>query len=217
MHNTMLNRRSVSYDTLSELEVEEIRQQVESFLNGTLPDIELVSVKQVKEVFEQFKAITLSRDGGVQSSSEGRGTSGKTEPVPHSASRTKRESKVQSGAGVVAETAGETEGVGLGLGIAPASLKHPTSAAVAVRKSKVASKTDTKSKESKLSTKRTESPAPSLAADEEGAPSEIGGQSTRPSTPPPKEEAFEEFKRQRGSEINQVFLDNKGDAYGAQS
>ncbi|CAI8011347.1 Kinesin-like protein KIF9 [Geodia barretti] len=209
MHNTMLNRRSVSYDTLSELEVEEIRQQVESFLNGTLPDIELVSVKQVKEVFEQFKAITLSRDGGVQSSSEGRGTSGKTEPVPHSASRTKRESKVQSGAGVVAETAGETEGVGLGLGIAPASLKHPTSAAVAVRKSKVASKTDTKSKESKLSTKRTESPAPSLAADEEGAPSEIGGQSTRPSTPPPKEEAFEEFKRQRGSEINQVFLDNK--------
>jgi kinesin family protein 6/9 len=208
MHNTMLNSRPVSYDTLSELEVEEIRQLVESYLNGTLTDIELVSVKQVKEVFAQFKAIALSRDGGVQSS-EGRGTSGKTEPVPHSASRTKRESKVQSGDGPVAETAGETEGVGLGLGIAPASLKHPTSSAVAVRKSKVASKTDTKSKESKLGTKRTESPAPSLAADEEGAPSEIGSQSTRPSTPPPKEEAFEEFKRQRGSEINQVFLDNK--------
>ena len=76
-----------------------------------------------------------SRDGGVQSS-KGRETSGKTEPVPHSTSRTKRESKVrksliiiilcvsascctqvQSGDGPVAETAGETEGVGLGLGI----------------------------------------------------------------------------------------------------
>ena len=36
-----INRSSLSYDTLSELEVEEIRQQVESFLNGTLNDIEV--------------------------------------------------------------------------------------------------------------------------------------------------------------------------------
>lgn len=45
-----INRSSLSYDTLSELEVEEIRLQVESFLNGTLSDI---------EVQVQYSCITL--------------------------------------------------------------------------------------------------------------------------------------------------------------
>ena len=52
-----------------------------------------------------------------------------------------------------------------------------------------------------------------MVADEEGAPSEVGSHVTshvtRPDTPPSKAEVFEEFKRQRGSEINKVFLDNK--------
>lgn len=50
----------------------------------------------------------------------------------------------------------------------------------------------------------------SLATDEELAPSEIGSHVMRPITPPPKKEAFEDFKKQRGSEINKVFLENKG-------
>ena len=29
-------------------------------------------------------------------------------------------------------------------------------------------------------------------------------------TPPPKSEAFEEFKQERGSEINRIFNENKG-------
>ena len=33
----------------------------------------------------------------------------------------------------------------------------------------------------------------------------------RPSTPPPKDEAFEQFKRERGSEINKILLLNKGE------
>ena len=49
----------------------------------------------------------------------------------------------------------------------------------------------------------------SLATDEELAPSEIGSHVTRPVTPPTKTEAFEDFKKQRGCEINKVFLDNK--------
>ena len=38
---SQLNHGPVSHDTLSEMEVEEIRQQVESFLNGSLTDIEV--------------------------------------------------------------------------------------------------------------------------------------------------------------------------------
>ncbi len=37
-----------------------------------------------------------------------------------------------------------------------------------------------------------------------------GVQETRPSTPPPRAEAFEQFKREKGSEINKILLLNKG-------
>ena len=44
----------------------------------------------------------------------------------------------------------------------------------------------------------------------EGEEGDGGRGETRPSTPPPKEEAFEQFKRERGSEINKILLSNKG-------
>ncbi len=42
--------------------------------------------------------------------------------------------------------------------------------------------------------------------------SETGG-GTRPSTPPPREDAFEQFKQERGKEINQILLQNKGECH----
>jgi kinesin family protein 6/9 len=201
MHNTLLNRGPVSYDALSELEVEELKQQVESFLNGALPDIELVSVKQVKEVFAQFKALALSLESTPRSPEHPSGPCKTAPTVPQSTSRTKRESKSRVQPEALSQTVGETQGAGLGLGIAPASLRHPESPATAMKKSKVLSKSDSKRKESMASSRCVESPPP----DEELAPSEI----ERPSTPPLKEEAFEDFKKQRGSEINRVFLENK--------
>ena len=35
-------------------------------------------------------------------------------------------------------------------------------------------------------------------------------ETVHPSTPPPKPEAFEDFKKERGREINQILLQNKG-------
>ena len=64
------------------------------------------------------------------------------------------------------------------------------------------------------SSRRAESPAVSIEpAEEELAASDIESQVTRPDTPPSKTDAFEEFKRQRGLELNKVFLDNKGTLY----
>ena len=48
-----------------------------------------------------------------------------------------------------------------------------------------------------------EKPAGSLASS--------SGIEPRPSTPPPKEEAFETFKSERGCEINKILLLNKGE------
>ena len=48
--------------------------------------------------------------------------------------------------------------------------------------------------------------------EEEGGGGDGGGGRgwPRPYTPPPKEEAFEQFKKERGSEINKILLSNKG-------
>ena len=41
MQNLLENRGLVSYDPLSEAEVTEIHQQVTSYLNGSLPDLQV--------------------------------------------------------------------------------------------------------------------------------------------------------------------------------
>ena len=43
-----------------------------------------------------------------------------------------------------------------------------------------------------------------------GSLESTSGSEPCPSTPPPKDEAFEQFKRERGSEINKILLLNKG-------
>lgn len=52
---------------------------------------------------------------------------------------------------------------------------------------------------------------PPSEVNEEGLPpGSEGGAEPRPSTPPPRPEAFEQFKKERGSEINKIFVANKG-------
>ena len=43
------------------------------------------------------------------------------------------------------------------------------------------------------------------------SPIDSGSSMPRPSTPPTKAEAFEQFKKERGSEINKILLLNKGE------
>jgi len=39
----------------------------------------------------------------------------------------------------------------------------------------------------------------------------LGDKKDKPSTPPPPQEAFEEFKKTRGVNINQVLMESKGE------
>ena len=92
---------------------------------------------------------------------------------------------------------------------APPSLKHQASPVAATKKTK----TVVRQRESKIK------PSDVPTSDEreggergEGEEGDGGGGrgGPRPSTPPPKEEAFEQFKKERGSEINKILLSNKG-------
>ena len=92
---------------------------------------------------------------------------------------------------------------------APPSLKHQASPVAATKKTK----TVVRQRESKV--KPSDVPASDereggVLEGEEGVGRDGGRGEPRPSTPPPKEEAFEQFKKERGSEINKILLSNKG-------
>eukprot|EP00112_Aurelia_sp_Birch-Aquarium-sp1_P016510 Seg3754.2 transcript_id=Seg3754.2/GoldUCD/mRNA.D3Y31 product="Kinesin-like protein KIF9" protein_id=Seg3754.2/GoldUCD/D3Y31 len=57
MYDTLSNRRQITYEALSEIQVNEVKEQVRKFVDGEIQDIELINVRQVKEVFEQFKLL----------------------------------------------------------------------------------------------------------------------------------------------------------------
>ena len=87
-------------------------------------------------------------------------------------------------------------------GQAASSLKHQVSPVAATKKTRtIAKRRDSKAKTSDVHEEE---------LGDKGPLETSGGSEARPSTPPPKDEAFEQFKRERGSEINKILLLNKG-------
>ena len=66
MHDTLTNRSQISYEPLSESQIQDVREQVKRFLSGELNDIELVNVRQIKETFAQFRVIVNSMESEVE-------------------------------------------------------------------------------------------------------------------------------------------------------
>lgn len=57
MHDTLTNRSQVVYEPLSETQHKELKQQVEKFLAREISEIEIVNVRQIKEMLEMFRNI----------------------------------------------------------------------------------------------------------------------------------------------------------------
>ena len=66
MHDTLTNRSQISYEPLSESQIQDVREQVKRFLAGELNDIELVNVRQIKETLAQFRVIVNSMESDVE-------------------------------------------------------------------------------------------------------------------------------------------------------
>ncbi|KAB1264247.1 Kinesin-like protein KIF9 [Camelus dromedarius] len=152
IHDSLANRTLVNYDPMDEIQIAEINSQVRRYLEGTLDEIDIINLRQIQEVFNQFRVV-LRKYTLVD----------KNDFATISA--------VQK-AGLIdvdGHLVGEPDGQGFGLGVAPFSTKPG-------KKSK-----------SKKTFK----------------------EQFRPSTPPSKPVAFEDFKNERGSEINRIFKENK--------
>jgi kinesin family member 6/9 len=57
MHDTLVGRSFVSYDAYSDEQRMELRKEVKAYLDGEKEEIEVVNLRQVNEIFNQFKQI----------------------------------------------------------------------------------------------------------------------------------------------------------------
>ncbi|OXB63799.1 hypothetical protein ASZ78_016205 [Callipepla squamata] len=66
MHDSLANRSSVPYDPLTDVQVAEIKSQIHKYLQGATDEIDIINFRQVQEVFRQFKLIVRQQEDEVE-------------------------------------------------------------------------------------------------------------------------------------------------------
>ncbi|KAM9573349.1 kinesin-like protein KIF9 isoform 2-T3 [Guaruba guarouba] len=66
VHDSLANRSLVTYDPLSHVQIEEIKSQVHRYLKGAIDEIDIVNLRQIQEVFKQFKLILSQHEREVE-------------------------------------------------------------------------------------------------------------------------------------------------------
>ncbi|XP_034853166.1 kinesin-like protein KIF9 isoform X6 [Mirounga angustirostris] len=228
IHDSLANRTLVNYDPMDETQIAEINSQVRRYLEGTLDEIDIINLRQIQEVFNQFRVVLSQQEQEVESTLRRKYTLiDKNDFAAISA--------VQK-AGLVdvdGHLVGEPDGQGFGLGVIPYSTKPGKKSKskktfkeqLSSSAKKEGASSPVSGKDLEVSTSKTQltpsskegdvkelplrdretssiEPLPSDSPKEESRP-------PRPSTPPPKPVAFEDFKNERGSEINRIFKENK--------
>ncbi|NWX16162.1 KIF9 protein, partial [Aegotheles bennettii] len=222
MHDSLANRPLVTYDPLTDTQVAEVKSQVQKYLEGAIDEIDIVNVRQVQEVFKQFKLILSQQEQEVEA-------------------RLRSKYMLIDKNDLAAGAAGEQVGVlgvdghvvqeedGCDFGTRTASLSSRHGEKDKSRKSSEQPKNEgTRSSlfgrdpaglspsedQVRLPTKdldvkegaRDEDTANGDAELSEPPPMEDSQSS---SSPPPMAEAFEQFKEECGREIHQIFKENK--------
>ncbi|KAK3744893.1 hypothetical protein QZH41_013769 [Actinostola sp. cb2023] len=201
MHDTLTNRSQISYEPLSFSQVTEVRDEVKRFLEGDLTDIELVNVRQIQEMFDQFKSIVNSLESDMEEKL-------KQKYILHersengSASVGRGSGRYEGESGFV----GEVDGKGFGIGVAGGNIKANMAGLASTKRSKSRKSRDRDSTDQKSLAGTRRSPG----REKPGSPIPSEASDKRLSTPPLKGNAFEEFKKERGSEINRILSENKG-------
>ncbi|XP_009282674.1 PREDICTED: kinesin-like protein KIF9 [Aptenodytes forsteri] len=66
MHDSLVNHSLVTYDPLTDIQIAEIKSQVHKYLKGAIDEIDIVNIRQVQEVFKQFKLIVSQQEHEVE-------------------------------------------------------------------------------------------------------------------------------------------------------
>ncbi|NWY71389.1 KIF9 protein, partial [Erithacus rubecula] len=209
LQDSLANRSFMSYNPLTTAQRAEIRSQVQKYLRGVIEEINIVNVRQMQEVFRQFKVIVSQQEEEVESRLWKKYGLGQRDMAAES------ESSSSSEWGLDESQEQEEQEDMIPLVKKLMNLVHPFSP---VRKEK--------SGTPPLETIQDDSSppkSPSKTLDEEEEEEEEGsdqdsdeevsvspaGEDLQLNSPPSKHEAFELFKKEAGREIHRIFRENK--------
>eukprot|EP00731_Ephydatia_muelleri_P007468 Em0003g1716a len=223
MHDTLVNRTSISYEPLSEGQISDIQRHIHQFVEGALQEIPVRSKPHANDCQYTNALYNLHEEWSLQSDKAAMMKQPSlpavlvAEPVStKSSSPTYKQPKSRTVLSVEVsedQQVGDTDGAGFGVGVAPSNLKHPSSPITTSKKMKAAKKTTSAAPDTKrmgsAQTKGSGSPVPSVEEPAMEKPQQEPDGEPRPSTPPTRSDAFEDFKKGRGSEINKILLTNK--------
>ncbi|XP_068438196.1 kinesin-like protein KIF9 isoform X2 [Clinocottus analis] len=218
IYNTVAKRSGITYDSLSEAQLAEIHHQVQGYLEGSLDEITIVSIRQVQAAFAQFKCTVQKRgqaakaqlsqtDNLVEKNPRPNKTAikvglhplgelhsrGSIEPSPQSPKHTHRRSSIKSNKSKDKLSQSKTA-----VEPSPVSRKHLESVS--------------KSKLNFLQTPEQEEESHEPDTESQDAPESQppGEEPLHHDSPPSKAEAFEDFKAGPGSKSNCILKENKG-------
>ncbi|XP_063063099.1 kinesin-like protein KIF9 isoform X2 [Engraulis encrasicolus] len=198
-NNNVPNRITTATETITETQMAEIQDQVQRFLDGSLEEISIVNIRQVKEVFKQFKLALQQQEQKVRE--ELSQNYNLVEKTQNNQGALPAKAKGSQG------TAGEMDGHGFGVGVA-SSPQRNIDGQVSGRSKTRKAKDNQGGKQADGKAATTRRSLEALIQEQQAAASPRPSQGVKES-PPPKGEAFESFKAERGSELNRILRDNK--------
>ncbi|XP_054450732.1 kinesin-like protein KIF9 isoform X2 [Pteronotus mesoamericanus] len=234
IHDSLANRSLVNYDPMDEIQIAEINSQVRRYLEGTLEEIDIINLRQIREVFNQFRVVLSQQEQEVEATLRRKYTLIDKNDFAAISAVQKGLASIQAGlVDADGHLVGEPDGQGFGLGVAPFSAKAGKKSKsrktlkeqLSSSSRKEGASSPVSGRDVDISTSKTQlTPASKdgdvkemLLRDRETSnietlPSDSPKDELRPprpSTPPSKPVAFEDFKNERGSEINRIFKENK--------
>ncbi|XP_068001899.1 kinesin-like protein KIF9 isoform X2 [Melanerpes formicivorus] len=217
IQDCLANRFFVSYDPLSDSQRAEIKAQVHQYLAGATDEIDVLNLRQVQEVFKQFKLILRHQEDELEARFRSKYIL--VDRTDLAALAALQEAGLLDGDGCLVD---EEHDQAFGTATAsrqpgkkkPRRPKEPWKEGVrsspgkgldGISPTKGQVVTSTKDLEEKEGTKdqdaaETDAELPRAAA---------GDDLQRPSSPPARPVAFELFKQEAGSEISRIFKENK--------
>ncbi|KAI8822057.1 P-loop containing nucleoside triphosphate hydrolase protein [Fimicolochytrium jonesii] len=235
MHDTLSNRGHVQHEPYTEPQKLELQKQVKVFLENEEEEMEIVSLRQVKEIFHQMRILYKMQEQEnedwhrIHKNAAGPAAGTKDDTTAGGIPGIRIPDEKDDGVG-------ELEGSSFGVGLAPSMSRGAgglTAAAGSIRGAKdkgrkgrppapqsivslARSEIDEDETRSELYGERDRIRA--FSAHGDAQQSEAGGlpplpnaaHSSRVQAPPPsRAEEYEAFKRGRGSDMNRIFNENK--------
>ncbi|XP_048861791.1 kinesin-like protein KIF9 [Brienomyrus brachyistius] len=203
IHDSLANRMRVSYDTLTDRQVAEIQRQVRQYLDGTSNEIDIINIRQIQEVFTQFRLALQQQEQRLRSQLTEKHSLVEKPQAPAAESSPRSQRRGEKG------PVGEAEAVGFG-GAERHKTKPKKAKDVSVGR-KEGAVSPTYSREADTAALDRSNPLlvsqRDLNSDEQNQGSQ--GNLLRTDPLPPKAEAFEDFKAEHGSEITCILKENK--------